>query len=201
MIKNIITDMGNVLLRFDPEVSLAACCESGEEMDVIRRELFRGPEWIMGDLGQIRNEDRYPLVAKRIPEKYHKALKNVVDGWDICMEPLLGAKEFFAGMKDAGYRIFVLSNACSKFDEYFPRHCDPGFFDGIVVSSKVKMQKPEPGIYLYLLEKYSLDPKECIFIDDVIGNVKGAKAVGIEGYLFEGDFEKLKNHIENKNKE
>ena len=49
MIKNIVLDMGNVLLDFRPEFVLDAFCSSDEEKAVIRKELFGGPEWKMGD--------------------------------------------------------------------------------------------------------------------------------------------------------
>ena len=51
MIQNIIFDMGNVLLEYNPQVSLDLFCRTEQEKDVIRRELFLGPEWVQGDLG------------------------------------------------------------------------------------------------------------------------------------------------------
>ena len=192
MIKNIITDMGNVLLRFDPEVSLNEFCSTEESKNIIRKELFNGPEWIEGDLGIIKNGDRYEKVRYRVPEKYRSELKECVAHWDICMTPIEGAKEFFANMKAAGYAIYVLSNACSKFYEYFPRYYDLAFFDGIVVSSDIHIIKPDERIYKYLLDKYRLTASECLFIDDVQKNVDGAEAVGINGFLFRGNFDEIK---------
>ena len=51
MIKNIVFDMGNVLLRYDPEVPLALFCRTPEEKEAVRTELFGGQEWVAGDLG------------------------------------------------------------------------------------------------------------------------------------------------------
>ena len=56
MLQNIIFDMGNVLLTFDPEGPLARFCHSEEAKELIRKELFQGPEWIMGDQGILRND-------------------------------------------------------------------------------------------------------------------------------------------------
>ena len=64
MLQNIIFDMGNVLLTFDPEVPLARFCHSEEAKDLIRKELFQGPEWIMGDQGILRNDERYEPVRR-----------------------------------------------------------------------------------------------------------------------------------------
>ena len=85
MIRNIVLDMGNVLLDFNPEFVLDKFCSSEEEKEVIRKELFEGPEWALGDRGDIKDKDRFDLVKARVPEKYHEALRNCCDHWDICM--------------------------------------------------------------------------------------------------------------------
>ena len=72
MIRNIIFDMGNVLLRYNPEVPLDLYCRSEEEKDVIRKELFGGPEWVQGDLGIITNDEKYDKIRLRIPEAMHE---------------------------------------------------------------------------------------------------------------------------------
>ena len=56
MIRNVVLDMGNVLLDFNPEVIINKACSSDEEKEIIRRELFNGPEWLMGDKGEIRTD-------------------------------------------------------------------------------------------------------------------------------------------------
>ena len=68
-IKNIIFDMGRVLLQFEPYVSLNKYCDKEEDKELIYKELFQGPEWIMGDEGKITNGQRYELVKERIPER------------------------------------------------------------------------------------------------------------------------------------
>ena len=194
-IKNIIFDMGRVLLKFDPYVSLNTYCESKEDIDFLYKELFEGPEWIMGDEGKITNDGRYDLVKKRVPERLHCTLKLVVENWDMCMEPVEGALEFYKFVKEKEYRTFVLSNACNRFYNYFPKYYDLKSFDGIVVSSDVKMIKPNPAIYKYILETYNLKPEECLFIDDVEANVKAAEKAGIKGFLFENNYEELKEKM------
>ena len=188
MIKNIILDMGNVLLDYNPNVILNKVCDNEEEKQIIFKNLFQGPEWIMGDLGQIKNSERYELVKERVPEYLHKKLKECVDYWDICMVPVNGAKEFCKNVKEKGYKIFVLSNACSKFYEYFPKEYDLNFFDGVVVSSDVHIIKPNEAIYNYLLEKYGLVPEESLFIDDREDNVEGARKVGMNAVVFKDNY-------------
>lgn len=196
MIKNIIFDMGNVLLDYDPEVSLRHFVEKEEDRALIRRELFQGPEWIEGDLGHITDEERFDGVSLRIPERLHRELRQCVEQWHMCMQPVSGAKEFCSYAKEKGYRLYVLSNASNSFYQYFPRFAPLDYFDGIVVSCDIHLIKPDIRIYQYLLEQFHLLPEECFFIDDVAANVEGARKAGISGAVFRGDFEEIKRNTD-----
>lgn len=191
MIKNIVMDMGNVLLAYDPFVILNRVCENECEKKLILEYLFEGEVWEMGDRGEITNEQRYELVKPRLPENLHSKLKICVEQWDICMEPVTGAKEFCERHRGEGYGMYVLSNACNRFHTYFPKQFGCDFFDGIIVSSDVHLVKPDVRIYKLLCETYSLIPQECVFIDDRPENVETAKAAGMQGIVFLGDYEVL----------
>lgn len=193
MIKNIVFDMGNVLLDYNPEVPLDAFCKTEEEKAVIRKELFGGPEWIQGDLGNMTNEERYESVKQRVPEAVYPALKKCVYEWDICMKPIPGAMEFCEYIRQKGCGLYVLSNASDAFYDYFPKFAPLDFFDGIVVSADIHIIKPDIRIYQHLLEIYHLVPEECLFIDDREDNVEGAKQVGMSGEVFRNDYDAIKS--------
>ena len=196
MIKNIIFDMGNVLLRYDPEVCLNRFVKREEDRALIRRELFEGPEWVQGDLGHITDEQRFDGVSRRVPQELHTELRQCVEQWHMCMEPVHGAKEFCAYAKEQGYRLYVLSNSSSSCYQYFPRFAPFEYFDGLVVSCDIHIVKPDIRIYQYLLETYGLVPEECFFIDDMAANVEGAQKAGISGAVFGGDFEEIGKKLE-----
>ncbi len=195
MIKNIIFDMGNVLLDFNPSEPLDRFCSSEEEKATIKRELFDGEEWIQRDLGNITVEEMYNRVAGRIPEKYHGSLKKIINEWDYSMVPLDGAKEFFEFVKKAGYGVYILSNASVNFYDYFPRHFDLDSFDGVVVSADIHIIKPDRGIYEHLLKTYNLKAEECLFIDDRKDNVLAARALGINAHQFKNDYDIIKSML------
>lgn len=189
--KNIIFDMGNVLLTYDPEVCLNHIVEKEEDRALIRRELFEGPEWVQGDLGELTDEERFNGVSKRVPERLHEELRRCTVEWDMCMHPVKQAREFCDYLKKSGFGIYVLSNASSSFYRYFPRFAPFDYFDGIVVSCDVHIIKPDIRIYQHLLKKYNLRADECFFIDDLEANIEGARNAGIDGAVFEGDFWRL----------
>lgn len=197
MIKNIVLDMGNVLLDYNPGFVLNEFCSSDEEKEIIDKELFNGPEWSLGDKGEIKDKDRFGLVKVRVPERYHEALRKCADNWDICMNPLDGAREFCEWVRDNGYGIYVLSNASDLFYKYFPKFLPLDFFDGVFVSSDYLMLKPDIRIYKAFLEKYGLEGGECLFIDDREDNVKGAMNAGMNTFRFMGDYDAIRKHLEN----
>lgn len=194
MIKNIVLDMGNVLLDFNPQVSLDAFCHSQAEKDIIRKELFNGPEWHAADLGEMKDGERYDFVKERVPREYWDALKLCCDKWDICMKPVEGAVAFCQYVKAQGYPIYILSNASDAFYRYFPNFLPFDFFDGIVVSADIRITKPDRGIYEYLFEQYRLRAEECLFIDDRADNIQGAIDAGMNACQFQDNFEQIKSH-------
>lgn len=191
MIKNIILDMGNVLLSYDPDRILDALCDTEEEKELIRDQLFLGKEWAMGDIGAITNEERYDLVKERLPQHVHGALRRVVDHWWEYMPRVEGAQDFCTRQRARGYQLYVLSNACNRFDTYFPKNYELNQFNGIMVSSHVHLVKPDAEIYRLLCDTYGLQPSECIFIDDMQANVEAARALGMAGVVFDGDWSKV----------
>lgn len=185
--------MGNVLLDYNPEVPLERFCPDEESKAIIRRELFEGPEWAMGDRGELRDCDRYDRVKPRVPVQYHEALKDCAYHWDICMIPVEGAKDFCEYVKAHGYGIYVLSNASDKFYEYFQNFAPVEYFDGVVVSADEGITKPDVRLYRILLERFGLTADECFFIDDREDNVAGAQAAGMQAVVFKNNFEDIKN--------
>ena len=195
MIKNVIMDMGKVLLSYDPHVILNKVCEAEEEKQLILANLFESEIWLMGDRGEITNEQRYDLAKEHLPKDLHPKLKECVKNWDICMLPIAGAKEFLRQCRENGLGLYVLSNACNLFYVYFPRHYDLDFFDGVMVSSDVHLIKPDTRIYELLCETYGLNPEECVFIDDRPENVEAAERVGMKGIVFTGNYAIVKKVV------
>ena len=194
MIRNIIFDMGNVLLTYEPETFVRKLC-SEKAAPVILRELFLGPDWRKQDLGLIGKKELFELVSVRVPAIFHPDLWNAVDHWSDLMQPISGADAFIRRMKTEGYRLFVLSNAGTDFYRYFPPHYALSLFDGLTISCDLHIAKPDREIYMHLMESFGLLPEECMFTNDMQENVAGAEACGMHGFRFQGDFEALSDTV------
>lgn len=192
MIKNIIFDMGNVLLDYNPDAAMQMLGITEKAKPVMLKELFSGNEWVQLDLGNISVDEAFESIKQRVPEEYHTDLRKCIDGWDVCMVPVEGAEEFCKAVKTQGFGVYVLSNAHRSFYSYFPRYFNLEFFDGVVVSADVHTVKPDIRIYKHLLEKYSLKAEECLFVDDRADNVEGAIKAGMRAHQFKNDFEEIK---------
>ena len=68
-------------------------------------------------------------------------------------------------------------------------------FDGIVFSAPIKMAKPQPEIYHHLFHTYHLSPADCFFLDDKPENIQAAKDAGMDGLVFTGDIDIVKERI------
>ena len=94
-----------------------------------------------------------------------------------------GVIELLSGLRDAGKKIFLLSNAQESFT--VPEMDELGilpYFDGILISSEERVCKPQKQFFEKLLERYALDPKECVMVgNDKNSDMLGAKGVGIDG--------------------
>ena len=89
--------------------------------------------------------------------------------------------ELVKELKSKGYNLYVLSNTSKPVVDAFKNHEIFTYFDGFVLSYKIKMVKPYEGIYKYLLDTYNLKPEECLFIDDLEANMATANKLGING--------------------
>jgi FMN phosphatase YigB (HAD superfamily) len=186
MIRNIVFDLGNVLISFRPSDYLERKKYPGEIRETILEDIFRGPEWHLLDSGEIVTGEAIDMIAKRSSLKREEIAFIFNKRADI-MFPLELNTRLLPELKKQGYRLFYLSNfPIDIFDEvkndyYFFRH-----FDGGIISSEVKCTKPDIKIFRIFLERYNLLAEECLYIDDIEINVKAAISIGINGFTTSG---------------
>lgn len=187
MIRNIILDMGNVLIHWCPERFVERYGLSEEDRVLVLQEVFTSVEWIQLDRGIISFEEGIGAMCRRLPERLHTAARELtLDWWRDCLFPVEGMGELVRELKGLGYGIYLLSNAKADLPLYFDRIPGSECFDGRIVSADWKLLKPQPEIYELLLRQFGLKAEECFFADDLFINVEAALLVGMSGTIFRG---------------
>lgn len=196
MIKNIVFDMGQVLICWHPDMFLDRYPLTGEDRLLLKRELFASIEWIQLDRGSITEDEALERVCARIPERLHRTARELVTSWWIPpLSPMEGIGELIRELKGNGYSIYVISNAGLSLRTYFPRLPAADCFSGIIISAEEKLLKPQAEIFRTLLSRYALEAGESLFIDDLPANCEGAVNVGMQGCVFRGDVELLRKEL------
>jgi putative hydrolase of the HAD superfamily len=104
--------------------------------------------------------------------------------------PLDSNIKVLPGLKKRGFKLYYLSNfPLDIFDEVRAGYYFFRYFDGGLISAEAKSSKPDKRIYEILIERYSLLPEECLFIDDLEANVISARTFGMKGLLTNGSLE------------
>lgn len=183
----VVLDIGNVLLRFQPEqiIDRLTPCHD-ERRALLHRAVFQSPCWALLDRGAITPEEaaRHMAMAARRPDIEADA-RTLIDKFIYALDrlPLSYALD---DVKARGVRLYALTNYPLKaFEDTLERFSFFDRFDGMVVSARERLCKPEPGIYRALLSRYGLAPDRVLFADDSWDNVVGAMALGMRGFWFE----------------
>ena len=199
MIRNVVFDMGQVLIRWQPAVLTQRLGLSQEDDALLTRELFQNVEWVMLDRGVITPEEVTRRVCARLPERLHGAgARRTESWWEIYLDPVPGMAELVGQLKAAGCGIYLLSNASVALRTYFPRIPGSEYFDGLMVSAEEKLVKPQPEIFRLLCDRFHLKPEECVFVDDSPANVESAILTGMDGLVFYGDAQRLRRELTEK---
>ena len=164
MIKNIIFDIGSVIAYFDEDEVVKTYSDDKEVQEFLKENVIHSPEWVkygLIDLGYVSLEDMGHIICDRT-EHVHD---------DMVMDLSV----------NHGYRVYILSNTNEKaMARHNEKHLED-LVDGSVLSYLVHSVKPHTGIYKELLNKYNLNPSECIFLDDRKANTDTANSLGMIG--------------------
>ncbi len=182
MIKNLIFDVGNVLIEYRWNQMLLDYGLSKEEAAVAGPLFFEHETWKELDLGNMPVEDVIVLYEKQLPQ-YAGLIRWFLTHLELMPIPRPDVWEKVHALKEKGYKIYLLSN---YNEDFFRVHTQDAAFlqdiDGKVVSYEIHKIKPYPEIYQYLLDKYELKPEESVFFDDRPENTQTAKELGMKTY-------------------
>lgn len=181
MIRNIVFDLGNVLISFRPDEYLEKENYSENYRTTILNDIFKSKEWDLLDNGDITVAEAIDNIALKSSLKKEE-IAHVFNLRTTIMFPLDQNVRLLPGLRKEGLRLYFLSNfALDTFEEVSEGYYFFKYFDGGIISSKVRYSKPHHRIYEILLEKYYLIAGECLFIDDLEANVRAAEMAGMKG--------------------
>lgn len=191
-IKNIVFDVGSILVGYRWLDMFADHGIDAETAHIVGRGFFDSPYWNKYDAGLITTSELVDRFCETRPE-YEAEARWFIDN-AIQMRVLRPrVYEEVKKLKDNGYKLYILSNYSH---DLFELHTSDlpfrEWMDGEMVSYKVNVTKPDPKIYELTRDEFSIVPEESLFFDDRLENVEGAKVVGFNAiHVEDGDEEFL----------
>ena len=190
MIKNIIFDIGNVILNFNLDEILPKFTKNIEEQKFILDNIINSPEWLgyaLIDTGYINKEDAIEIVKDRtnhINDKIISDFWNNYNDYALVNDDVI---KLIRKLKQNNYKIYLLSNINHYTHDYIKKSSLLDIVDGFVLSYIEHKIKPFNSIYNTMINRYNLNPNESLFIDDKEENVNTANRLGILGKKVEPD--------------
>lgn len=185
MIRNIVFDVGKVLMSYNPDAMMQKLGYQEETITAVNHAMFQNQLWNAFDRGCVSDQELLQTFISHNPT-YEKQITEAFMTIPSAMHPYPYVQEWLSNLKQEGYRLYILSNYARKtFAETEQKMSFLPLMDGYVFSYQCGYIKPEAAIYQHLLEKYQLDPQECVFLDDRQENIDAAKKLGFAGILFE----------------
>jgi putative hydrolase of the HAD superfamily len=179
MIKNVVFDVGKVLVEFDWQGYFETLDFSPEIYEKVADATVRSELWNEFDRSKISDEEILEGFLAGAPECKEEVLR-FWDNIGSCIKCYDYASSWIHALQEKGYGVYLLSNYPRRL--YFQSIQELSFVefvDGAVFSFEVQATKPEPDIYEALLRKYQLQPTECVFVDDMRSNIIAANHLGM----------------------
>ena len=179
-----ILDMGNVLLEWNKDKILQGVSDLEKDYMILDKVIFQSGLWEKLDLGTMTREELVLKVVSIIGTTYQKKVEEVIWNWPAYIDIYTEVFPVLSEVKKKGHRIFVLSNTSKVFYELLDRELSPlkELLDGFVLSCDIKAIKPDQTMFKKIIEKYQLDPSNCVFLDDIQENTTVAKKLGFNAY-------------------
>ena len=186
---NVVFDLGGVIFTWQPDQIIESVFEDRETQEKVRSEIFAHPDWVELDKGILDRGEAIERGAMRT-ELSRSEISELMRQIPRSLIPIMDTVRLIHFVKRSGNKVFVLSNMHLASIEYIEQEYSFwDIFDGIVISCRVHMVKPEAEIYEYLLNKYGLIVNETIFIDDADINLDAASRFGIKPIKFEDPYQ------------
>ena len=183
MIKNVVLDIGNVLVSFYPDIYISQFITKKGEIDYYEQICFKSAEWKCGDLGTKTREEIIDAICEKYPDDAEK-VREIMANCDDMLRVSKKNTDLNKTLKAAGIGVYYLSNTNEHAFEFMTSTYEVfSYLDGGIASYRDGVIKPSADIFELFLSRYGKTAEECVFVDDMPQNVDGAKAVGLHGIV------------------
>ncbi|WP_347159898.1 HAD family hydrolase [Pontibacter chitinilyticus] len=199
MTNTIIFDLGAVLVDWNPHYLYRKIFDDEAEMHHFLQNICTSA-WNEEQDGGRPLQEATELLIKEYPEQ-EENIRAYYGRWEEMLGGAIeGTVEIFRQLRESGkYKIYALTNwSAETFPVAQERYEFLNWFDGIVVSGEEKNRKPFDSFYQVLLERYSVNPEEALFIDDNLRNIQAAEKLGIPSIHFTSP-EQLQEDLQERN--
>lgn len=197
MVKNIVFDMGRVLIEYSPEDYVRNYVSGDEDANCLLEAIFNAPDWIDNDRGSVTYDEYLARIKSRLPRHLYSAAEQLWEHWIDYIQPIPETNELAKVLKQKGYELYLLSNVSVRYREFRGKITSIPYFDGEFISADVLAIKPEREIYELFFKRFGLVPEECFFIDDNPDNIAAAKQLGMQGFRYQWNIDDLKYALRN----
>ncbi|MBQ8341390.1 MAG: HAD-IA family hydrolase [Clostridia bacterium] len=196
MIKHVIFDFGQVMVRFDPAYMVGRYVSDVADATLLETVVFDRLYWDRLDAGIITDEETLAACRARLPERLWAVAAEIYYNWIYHIPEIEGMGEIVADLRARGVRVILLSNISKYFASHAAEIPSLSLFERCFFSAVCGKCKPDTSFFADVCAESGMDPAETLFVDDNAGNLAGAAACGITGYLFDGDALRLRAYLE-----
>ena len=195
MIKNIVFDFGQVLVKFVPADIVSHHTTDTQTARLIEDVVFDRVYWNKLDAGEVSDDEAVYAFRTQLPACARDLGERVFRSWIDHLPPIPGMWELVAELDRRGVPLYLLSNISTHFAERADEFPVLKHFRKCIYSGLCRMTKPDTAIFRHLLAECDIRPDETLFIDDSPQNIEGARACSIHTYQFTGDADALRAHL------
>lgn len=195
--KYVIFDFGQVLVHFEPAYIVSRHVTDDADAALLERVVFDRAYWDCLDAGTMTDEQALAQMRTRLPERLCEVAERIYWSWVYNLPEMEGMRGVIDRIKDVyGLPVYLLSN----ISKYFAAHAHEipilARVDRCFFSAVCGKTKPNEDFYQHLCRECGIDPADAIFVDDRADNVAAAERVGMKGYVFDGDADRLRTYLD-----
>jgi putative hydrolase of the HAD superfamily len=188
-IKNIIFDLGGVLLNLNYQLTIDAFTELGnQDFQSLYTQANQTDLFNQLEKGEISGEEFISGIKNYLPESTTDEV--IINAWNAMLLDLPKERLDFLMELKSKYNTVLLSNTNTIHLEFFHKQLNEvygesslsNYFKELYFSCAMGMRKPDAEIFETLCKKEGFDPKETLFIDDSMQHIEGAKSIGIQAH-------------------